>query len=441
MRAHCGVFFKMRGVTRQKRCFFVKLAKYGRIIAGGIICLALLCAFITIPTSPAQAQCQNCGCVPPAHALIRGHIRTQFELHRQRFVIGYFFHRHVMHAMMDMTEQLTASAMMQMMAIGAFLDAKHQLETQQLFQKLAARAHKDFHSSTELCTMGTIARGLGHTSRNAEATAIIMAQRSQGRQMGNANVNAAAGPDIDRRGRIDTLKKHFCYTADNDLGLESLCGQDAPAESINKDVDFTRTVYNPLTIDVDFSDGQETPDEIAVLALSNNLYAHETFPQLFSSLLTQSDNQDILVDLRSVVAKRSVAEHSFNSIVGMKAAGSAASESKAPYLNVVLEQLGVPSDEAEEILGERPSYHAQMELLTKTLYQNPQFYTALYDTPGNLDRKAAALRAISLMQDMDKFKSRLRNEAALSMFLEMSITRYQEDIENRLKQQRSEGAQ
>jgi hypothetical protein len=48
---------------------------------------------------------------------------------------------------MAMTEQLSAVAMQQMEIIGTFLDAKQQLETQRLFQEMAAQAQKDYTPS------------------------------------------------------------------------------------------------------------------------------------------------------------------------------------------------------------------------------------------------------------------------------------------------------
>ena len=63
-----------------------------------------------------------------------------------------------------------------------------------------------------------------------------------------------------------------------------------------------------------------------------------------------------------------------------------------------------------------------MEVLTKKLYQNPVFFTELYDKPVNVLRKRAAIRAIGLMQDRDLYNSLLRSEAVLSVALETMLT-------------------
>ena len=147
---------------------------------------------------------------------------------------------------------------------------------------------------------------------------------------------------------------------------------------------------------------------------------------------------DFIFDFRQILAKRSVAENSFNEIVGMKAEGSGIASNARGYMEVVYDNLGIgdPSDilnnDVETLLGEYPSYHAQMEVLTKKLYQRPEFYTNLYDKPVNVERKGASLRAIGLMQNMDRFKSQLRSEAILSVLLEVELLKMQEDLQKRM---------
>ena len=56
------------------------------------------------------------------------HITNEFTDHRE-WLVRTMFERHVLPAMMLFAEQITAMAMHQVMIIGTFLDAKHQLET------------------------------------------------------------------------------------------------------------------------------------------------------------------------------------------------------------------------------------------------------------------------------------------------------------------------
>ena len=67
------------------------------------------------------------------------------------------------------------------------------------------------------------------------------------------------------------------------------------------------------------------------------------------------------------------------------------------------------------------SYLAMLEILTKKVFQNPNFYANLYDTPANVERKAAALDAFDIMLDRAIYKSQLRREMAMSVLLSTSV--------------------
>ena len=353
------------------------------------------------------------------------------------YIIDIFFLEHILPAMMMMTEQLSAVGMQQVATIGMFFDAKHQQETQRLFQQLAAQAHKDYQPSEELCSLGTIMRSLGASDRNSDLTALTLTERSLRRQLGNANTNASEGPKEDREGRLDQFRRRYCDPNDNDKGLASICNN-ANNETKNKDVDFARTVAFPMTLDINFSDAVLTDDEEDVIALASNLFSHEVFTRISSTAMEVVANQDEYLNVRSVIAKRSVAEHSFNTILGMKTAGSNAANT-AQYMMSMLQELGMSADDAMALVGENPSYYAQMEVLTKTIFQRPEFFVGLYDKPTNVARKGVALQAVSLMQDRDLFKSSLRSEAMLSVLLEMEIMKLQEDVQNRINRLVADG--
>ncbi|HEY8190408.1 MAG TPA: hypothetical protein VIF12_06955, partial [Micavibrio sp.] len=141
-------------------------------------------------------------------------------------------------------------------------------------------------------------------------------------------------------------------------------------------------------------------------------------------------NQQIYMDMRSIAAKRSVAEQSFQAITAMKSRGATNAAETAKYLRGALRELGVPSDaEADSILGGDPSYYAQMEVLTKKIFQRPQFFSDLYDKPANVARKGVAIQAISLMQSQDMYKYDLRTEALLAVLLELQVSKAQDTLQ------------
>lgn len=410
---------------------------------------ALLFAAVLLTSMPAQktsaAHCAiSCGCVSGAHTNTRNwitsqhaatqlHIGNEFIAHRMAFWLGYFFTEHVLAAMMMMTEQLVSAGMNQTLAIGAFMDAKHQSETIRLFQTLMAQAHKDYHPDLEMCVIGTHAKSLASAQRRGEINAHVLMRGGIRRGLNSANVNAGEGRKEDKEGRLEVFKDSFCNENDNNEGLAPLCDGSGPAEFVNKDVDYGGLVDTPWTIDADYTDTTGTEWDAALISLYQYLYGHDVFDPIHPDGLENQVNQTSLLDVRAITAKRSVAQHSFTSIVGQKSAGTPDSESTREYMQILLSEFGM--DDPEEtlaLLGERPSYYAQMEMLTKQILMREGFYTNLYGKPVNIDRKGAAIQAVNLIQNVDLFESKLRNEALLALLVEMELENVQESVENRM---------
>ena len=441
---------------------------------------------LLMPMRPAQAACccasyaacEACAAfnesfvIPTAHDLttqiIEQFLDIQFDLH-ELWIEAVLWNGILLPALRSMADQLTAVSTQQTLIIGTFFDAKHQLETQRVLQTIRARAHKDYHPSSGVCEFGTSIRSLAASERRAELNAHVMSQRSQDRMLGNANVAASDGAEGDlgerganASGRIGQYAEKFCDPRDSDSGLDVLCDYDGLVptppgavnpERANKDIDYARTVEYPWTLNVNFTDNNLTEEEEEILALSSNLYSQRVFRRLTATLLNEDSGGDDLnytparanyLDARALVAKLSVAENSFNAITSMKSAGTAGSRA---FLENIIEELGVnpangpPSDtlrllgmdDANNPIG--PSYYAQMEVLTKKIYQNPDFYTNLYDKPVNVERKKVAMQAIGLMQKFDLFKSYLRAESNLSVLLELAVEDLQIHVENELSKQ------
>ena len=121
-------------------------------------------------------------------------------------------------------------------------------------------------------------------------------------------------------------------------------------------------------------------------------------------------------------------------IISMKsAAPETVSENTGPYLRALLREFGMAEEEIIDTLGENPSYYAQMELLTKKIYQSPTFYTNLYDKPANVQRLRAAMKAVKIMQDRDIHAAYLRREMLMSMLLEVKLRGKDENVQKYLE--------
>ncbi len=418
--------------------------KIRTLILMPLMVLLLFMGTITALPNKAHAICCTCvcACVATAHAATQNHISRSFDSHED-WMLATFWYDNVLPAMMMMTNQLSAVAMQQVQIIGAFMDAKMQLETQQLLQKLQAEAHKDYHPSEELCSIGTSVRSLAASERMGELTSAVLSKRMIDRHMRNENT-VAADPSKDLEARLEQFANRFCNKRDNNgtFAVSGFCNGATNPEFHNKDIDFTRTIDIPLTLDVNFAEGNNnnqqcalgakgaTCDEIDVMAMATNLFGNDILTGTIDiGPDTANDDKDDFIDYRALLAKRSVAQNSFNTIVGMKSAGSGIGTTE---LKAILEELGIPNSEADEILGDNPSYYAQMELLTKKVFQNPSFYINLYDKPANVSRKGVALQALQLMLLNDTYNSNLRTEMILAVALENELDKRQEGIQGRM---------
>ena len=375
--------------------------------------------------------CASCACettcqidITQSHEAIREHVDLELDFLRTWIVDSWFFgEASPMHALGLLTNQLTTVGVQQVKMIGVFFDAKHQLETQRLFQQLTAQAHKDYHPSEGLCEIGTGTMALAQSERISDLTKMTLTKRTMDRTMNSRYTIGGLGGISDRLSRVRQFISTFCNPEDNASGLRLLCGIGGNPQQQNMDVDYTSALENKLTLNIDMTTGGAgnlTQDEENILALNANLFANDTnTPMPFRTLADGRGNlRDAMnyhIGQRSIAAKRSVAQNSFSSIAAMRANGSG---ENAPFLKAAIHELGVNIADINPYLGANPSYFAQMEVLTKKLYQNPNFYADLYDKPVNIERKGVAMQAIGIMQDRDIYDSLLRSEAVLATLLE-----------------------
>ena len=330
------------------------------------------------------------------------------------------------------TTQMSAVTMQQTFMFGTFLDAKEQMTVQRTFQRLTAAAHKDYQPSMGMCTIGTNVRSLAAAQDFAEFNTASLARAGQARSTGSIDTNATEGEQSDRAGRLTQLRSRYCDPSDNNGGLGPLCTNGAPASAtLNRDIDYGGVIDRPATLDIDYSRATRSTDETDTIALGDNLYGHQAMFRLPEISFDQDKTR--ILDFRSVIAQRNVAAASYYTIAGLKSHGSPTDGSgTAPYLTALLEQLGVTASDAATMLGDRPSYDAQMEILTKKIYQNPAFYSELYETPTNVARQKVAMQAVGLMQNFDVLQSYLRTEMMLSQMLELEVIKQQNAVQNEI---------
>lgn len=325
-----------------------------------------------------------------------------------------------------MTSQLTAVMMEQVLAVGSFFDAKQQLETQRLYRQKHAQAHKDYHPSEQMCEIGTFSRNLANTEKRAELTKTAMAQSSLSRMLGTGNVTT--GDEFDEKSKmIDYLDK-FCSPNDNGNQNSAICNN-TDQSRMNADINYTQTIGMPLTIPLNMLDDDTKPEEENLFALLDNLVMHDAFPWKSKNAINQLRFREPYQDMRSLIAMRSVVQNSFSHIISEKTESPESNEeSNAPFLKALMREMGLNDEEIIETIGENPSYYAQMDVLTKKIYQHPEFIANLYDKPANVKRMKAALTAVKLMQDRDIHNAMQRREMLMSLLLEIQLRRDQQEL-------------
>lgn len=458
-------FFQLRARTQFPRMAILGLA---------LLALALACS-----ARPAHAVCITCtagDCSATEQTIVNDHVKGRaaikahmaqaFQLH-EKWWQDIFWKQILLPAMMKMTTQLTAVGIYQMMGIGMELDAKEQLETQQLIQKMQARAVKDYSPSVDFCTVGSNTRSLAASSEKSRHNARAFSELALERQLGPVgSIGAEQGND--KRMRWQQFVKTYCNRKDNgfqvttsvggvttvneeDTGLQAVCEDITDESRLNIDVDYRRQIEEPLTIDADFTDEASaaggagaTPPSTKkredLIALARNLYGHSVLTRNTPNLNDLSGAIKYM-NLRSVAAKRAVAENSFYNIAAMKMAGSDPSDADKgtrmktkETMAAVLKQLGMPEDEIPRFIGEKPSAYAQLEILAKKIFETTDFFASLYDKPANVERRKVAMAAIGLMVDRAIYESRLRQEMLASVLVSARLSPEVEKIQTSLTQ-------
>lgn len=349
------------------------------------------------------------------------HIREQFHLHRE-WVVWEYIDDLFIQALMLMTEQMSNVAMYQMFSVGKLYDAKLQLETQRLFNELQNEAAKDYQPSDSFCYFGTNVRSLAHSESLSLAQQASLNQISLARNLGNINSSTSTG---DRRARWDMFVAQYCDPHDNNWqggtsGLVEVCNTGAAdLARTNIDIDFGRLVGMSRYLDINYNDNVTTADEQDVISLSKNLYGNQA-PSSNIRFVDRESVQHYYMNLRSVIAKRNVAQNTYNALVALKSAGSGGGNSPA-FFHALMVDLGMSVADIEEIFGENPSNYAQLEAVGKKIFQSTDFFTDLQDKPMNVKRKKAALNAIELMLDRAIYESELRHEMILSVLLSSNL--------------------
>ena len=349
-------------------------------------------------------------------------------------------------ALIMMTEQLTAVMGAQMGQVGAMLDAKQQLEAQLAHQRLRAEAHKDYQPGALMCEFGSFVKSIASAEEKAQHDKEAFNSIMHDFYAGLEGSSTSEGYASEIASRLMKFRTVYCDPRDNNDGLNYICDHDLTGPGaaagatddarINKDIDYTKTMDGSLTLDIDFayahSPGADTraptPDEEDALALAKNLYWPTALTEVQKKEI--ADDYADYMDSRTMRATIGVAHNTYATLAGMKAKTVPVDDGTGgwDYMKSMMRDFGLSDEDIVEMLGEYPSYYAQMDVLTKKIYQRPDFYTDLYDKPTNVKRIRAAMTAIQIMQQRDAFDSALRREMLTSLMVEQALGKHVDRI-------------
>jgi hypothetical protein len=316
-------------------------------------------------------------------------------------------------------DEIRNSVLSSVSSIGSMFDARILNDTLRSLRISTVETLKNYTPSDTICRFGTLSRSLAISEATVEKNRLAFSKIlfDRNRQQYNT-VYSEPGQGLNYM--IEDFKVKYSEGVDNNNFLDGYCtaATNTSDALYNRDVDFTRVFDVPLTFDADFTGAAKTNDQQSLIALFHNLT--KIPPYMSSGEEAFDPNKNLLTtqDARAINAARDVADNSFGALVGEKAKTTSAS---ANYMRAVLTRLGVTAPDANRLIGENPSYFAQMEILTKKIFQDPTFYANLYDSPANIDRQRVAMKAVELQQDRDFLESLRRREMLLSVLLNLKL--------------------
>jgi hypothetical protein len=358
-------------------------------------------------SAPRSAQatccpCTDCFTVLGMHAATIAALTLDIQTKVQGFymtsILGQFTGGMIRSTLSSMASELSAANHSIGVAIGAMVDGQVQNHHINEMQTLQAYAIKDHMPAVSMCQYATLAKSIGASDYRRNITQEVLSKRSLNRQLGVRGLSGANGVNSstnDLNNRFAQYLSTYCDPQDEDGNIEAAYGAACAGtdERINRDIDYTGLVHSSATLDIDFTNTTATNDETDIYSMASNLYSSDLILRPQDELLKNPENNDRYLAMRSLIAKRAVAENSFNSLIALK--------TKNPNSTV--------------------SYYEEMERLTKNNYQDPSFYATLYDNPANVSRQKAAMQGIGLMQQRDIYESQIRSEMLLSVLLETKL--------------------
>jgi len=398
----------------------------------------------TVNTNPGGADVLECKpkkckvCVPCCRVGSVNNIAKKFfSDYRKDFIMDAFYSCPVEKDFQELNDELRNVLASKAVSTGAFLDASIMNDTLKSLQVASSNTLKNYTPSDQVCRFGTLSRSLAQSETKVDTNRLLLSEIGLAKNLGKVFTISTSGRGSEFESRLMIFAEKFCDLKDNNNGLDKLCPSATPSKDVylNRDIDYTRLLGHGVTINADMTDAKNTQDETSLITLSHFLYGHRQ-PTKRTSITTLTESAGSLgtyTDYRSVVARRAAAQNSYNTLAAINMAGSGGSD---VYMRQALAQIGISGVDADIYLGAKnadpavkSSYNAQMNLLTKQIFQDPAFYANLMESEANVKRTSASLQGLGLMQARDTYKSMTRSEMLLAILVELESRKISNNIQ------------
>jgi hypothetical protein len=394
-----------------------------------------------------MAVCCSPCTVLPLHQRTRTNVKNfideQYDKHKE-FLEEKFWKERLLPAFQSFTQQSVQSDQQGETASASIADAQIANAAAARTAKGQAKDIRTYQGDQATCQMAAGARATAAAQAVGSEVTREVAAASMTRRLGRSEGGGGGGGgggsdardprDVDLSARRDDFNTNFCSPTAWGGAFKDSCPSAGPLA--DRDIDWNK-LQEKWTLDLrpDYATQSRdswTDDEKIVEAMRQHLFGHQLPSSPSSESLKKYNVQVGYLNQRALEAKRNVAETSFNSFIGER---TAADEGAKEWLDATLEQLGITLDAATQAkIGEKPSYYAIMEVLTKKMLQDPNFYTGLIKPGPQVAQTQASLQAVNLMQQRDVYESLLRSELILSLIVEMELAEQQGVVQSQTDQ-------
>ncbi len=346
-------------------------------------------------------------------------------------------------SMSDMSREVATNRFMTAADTAKIIDASEMQRSMLEKNRLRAKYHHELQPSELVCSIGTVIRPVSATRDGARAASNSIQSTGLNRDLGSVSVSETGEEAIteskEMRARRTQYDERYCSPHEGGINaMEERC--QAEPGSRRKNMDFSATIDVPMTIAESGYLESESSDDVGsgktdTDALLTNLVGYDLSRRASSTGVSEEaeagdpkTESRTWQQTRSMSLLRGPARDAIAAIIAEKSEGV---EQNGEFIRSAFASIGMGEEEIRDLVGEKPSAYAVGEVISKILYQNPDFYVALGEGINGATAAGVAMLAAQLMEDRNRYEACLRTEMVLAALLEAKLRGWQEKLDAR----------